>query len=110
MKMFRLKDPLGDSHNIPIAIPIVLILMGTVHFIINGAAIAKLQRIEDYNWGIFSDLGLADTYLLPIMILLMLFDMGTAMIGVYFMKHIEPDILHPKDYKDWKKEQDKKDQ
>lgn len=85
-------------------IPIILILMGTIHFIIIGVSINKLQHVKDYNWGIFADLGLADSFQLPMMIGLMLFDMMTALLGVYFLKHVEPDILHPKDYKEWEKE------
>ena len=89
LKWPKIKDPLGDSHNIPLSVPIILILTGTIHFIIEGVSLIKLGNIRDFNWGIFSALGLADTILLPLLTLIMVIDMVVALLGVYFLKHIE---------------------
>jgi len=89
MRWPKFKDPLGDTHNIPISVPIILILTGTVHFIIEGVSLAKLGDIRDFNWGIFSALGLADTLLLPMLTFVMVADMAVALLGVYFYTHVE---------------------
>ena len=77
-----------------------MILLGMIHFMIIASALIDLRTIEQYNWGIFKSLGLADTYQLPLMAGLMIFDAFIMIYGVYLLKHVEPSDDHKHDLPD----------
>jgi len=99
LRKFRIKD--ADFQNVPPQTAYTMILLGMVHFMIIASAFIDLRFIEQYNWGIFQSLGLADTLQLPLMGGLMIFDAFLMIYGVYLLKHVEhsddKDDLHDND-------------
>jgi len=89
IKNIRIKD--ADFQNVPPQTAYTMIILGMVHFMIIASAFIDLRYIEQYNWGIFQSLGLAD----PLMAGLMIFDAFLMIYGVYLLKHVE----HPDDSK-----------
>lgn len=98
LKKFRIKD--SDFQNVPPQTAYTLIILGLVHFMIIASAFIDLRTIEQYNWGIFKSLGLADSFQLPLMAGLMIFDAFIMIYGVYLLKHVEPDDVHKHDKSD----------
>jgi len=89
IKDFRIKD--ADFQNVPPQTAYTMILLGMVHFMVLASAFIDLRFIEQYNWGIFKSLGLADSFQLPLMAGVMLFDAFLMIYGVYLLKHVEPE-------------------
>ncbi len=87
IKDFRIKD--ADFQNVPPQTAYTMILVGMIHFMIITSAFVDLRFIEQYNWGIFKSLGLADSLQLPLMGGLMIFDALLMIYGVYLLKHVE---------------------
>lgn len=87
LKKFRIKD--AEFQNVPPQTAYTMILLGLVHFMIIASAFIDLRYIEEYNWGIFKSLGLADSFQLPLMGGLMIFDAFLMIYGVYLLKHVE---------------------
>lgn len=87
---FRIRDPFSFN-NVKPSVAYMLIILGLIHFIPNGVAIAKLNRIQFYNWGIYADLGLADSLQMPIMMTVLIFDLMITFFGMYLLKHLEPE-------------------
>lgn len=87
LKKFRIHD--AKFQNVPAQTAYTMIILGMVHFMIIGSAFIDLRTIEQYNWGIFQSLGLADNFQLPMMAGLMVFDAFIMMYGVYLLKHVE---------------------
>lgn len=88
IKRFRIKD--ADFQNVPPQTAYTMILLGMIHFMILSSAFIDLRYIEQYNWGIFQSLGLADSLQLPLMGGLMVFDAFLMIYGVYLLKHVAP--------------------
>ena len=89
LKRFKIRDL--KFNNVDPRIAYALIIVGMIHFIPNGVAIAKLQRVAFYNWGIYADLGLPDSLQLPLMYGILIFDALISFFGVYLLKHLEPE-------------------
>lgn len=87
IKKFRIKD--AKFQNVPPQTAYTMILLGMIHFMIIASAFIDLRTIEQYNWGIFYSLGLADSFQLPLMACLMIFDAFLMIYGVYLLKHVE---------------------
>jgi len=87
IKNIRIKD--ADFQNVPPQTAYTFIVLGMVHFMIIASAFIDLRYIQEYNWGIFKSLGLADTLQLPLMAGLMIFDAFLMIYGVYLLKHVE---------------------
>jgi len=87
IKEYRIKD--ADFQNVPPQTAYTMILLGMIHFMILASAFIDLRFIEQYNWGIFKSLGLADSLQLPLMAGLMIFDALLMIYGVYLLKHVE---------------------
>ena len=66
-----------------------MFLFGLIHFVVLASAYIDLNRIQEYNWGIFKDLGLADSWQVPMLIIVMLFDAFLMFYGWYLIRHIE---------------------
>jgi len=98
IKQFRIKD--ADFQNVPPQTAYTMIILGMVHFMIISSAFIDLRYIEQYNWGIFKSLGLADTFQLPLMGALMIFDAFLMIYGVYLLKHVAHDDDHKNDLPD----------
>ena len=98
IKKFRIKD--AKFQNVPPQTAYTMILLGMIHFMIIASALIDLRTIEQYNWGIFKSLGLADTYQLPLMAGLMIFDAFIMIYGVYLLKHVEQSDDHKHDLPD----------
>lgn len=98
LKKFRIKD--ADFQNVPPQTAYTMIILGMIHFMILASAFIDLRYIEQYNWGIFKSLGLADTLQLPLMAGLMIFDALLMIYGVYLLKHVEPSSDHKDDLPD----------
>ena len=98
LKNIRIKD--ADFQNVPPQTAYTMIVLGMVHFMIIASAFIDLRYIEQYNWGIFKSLGLADTFQLPLMGGLMIFDAFLMIYGVYLLKHVAHDDDHKNDLPD----------
>lgn len=98
LKKFRIRD--AKFQNVQPQTAYTFIILGMVHFMIIGSAFIDLRYIEKYNWGIFESLGLADTFQLPLMGGLMIFDAFLMIYGVYLLKHVEPSDDHKDDLPD----------
>lgn len=90
LKNFRIRD--FQFQNVPPQTAYTMIILGLVHFMIIATAFTDLRTIEQYNWGIFKSLGLADSFQLPLMAGLMIFDATVTIYGVYLLKHIAPSV------------------
>lgn len=88
IKNFRIRDK--KFQNVPPQTAYTMILLGMIHFMIIASAFVDLRYIQQYNWGIFKSLGLADTLQLPLMAGLMIFDAFLMIYGVYLLKHLRP--------------------
>lgn len=88
IKKIRIKD--AKFQNVPPQTAYTMILLGMIHFMIISSAFIDLRYIEEYNWGIFKSLGLADSFQLPLMGMLMIFDAFLMIYGVYLLKHVAP--------------------
>jgi len=88
IKNLKIKD--FDFQNVPPQTAYTLIVVGMVHFMILASAFIDLRYIEQYNWGIFKSLGLADSLQLPLMAGLIVFDAILMIYGVYLLKHVAP--------------------
>ncbi len=89
IKKIKIKDK--QFQNVQPQTAYTMILLGMVHFLIIGSAFIDLRNLEKYNWGIFQNLGLADTLQIPFMAGLMAFDAFLMFYGVYLLKHLEPE-------------------
>lgn len=98
IKKFRIRD--YKFQNVPAQTAYTFIILGMIHFMIIASAFIDLRTIEQYNWGIFKSLGLADSFQLPLMACLMIFDAFIMVLGVYLVKHIEPQDDHKYDLPD----------
>ncbi len=76
--------------NVPASTAYTMFLFGLIHFVVLASAYIDLNRIQEYNWGIFKDLGLADSWQVPIMTVVMVFDAFLMFYGWYLIRHIEP--------------------
>ena len=88
IKKFRIKD--AKFQNVPPQTAYTFIILGMIHFMIIGSAFIDLRYIEQYNWGIFKSLGLADSFQLPLMAGLMVFNAFLMVYGLYLLKHVAP--------------------
>lgn len=88
VKKIKIKD--ADFHNVPPQTAYTFIIIGLVHFMVIGSVFIDLRTIEQYNWGIFKSLGLADTFQLPLIAGLMIFNAFLMIYGVYLLKHVAP--------------------
>ena len=86
--MWSLKDL--RFQNVPPSTAYSMFLFGLIHFLSIGSAYVDLNRIQVYNWGIFEDLGLANSWQLPLMTAVMIFDAFLMIYGWYLIRHIEP--------------------
>jgi len=89
IKNFRIKD--ADFQNVPPQTAYTMIVLGMIHFMVMASAFIDLRYIQEYNWGIFKSLGLADSFQLPLMAGVMIFDAFLMIYGVYLLKHVEHD-------------------
>jgi len=76
--------------NVPASTAYTMFLFGLIHFVVLASAYIDLNKIQEYNWGIFKDLGLADSWQVPIMTVVMFFDAFLMFYGWYLIRHIEP--------------------
>ena len=76
--------------HVPASTAYTMFLFGLIHFIAIASAYVDLNQIQQYNWGIFKSLGLADSWQLPLMTGVMIFDLFLAIYGWYLIRHIEP--------------------
>lgn len=97
IKKIKIKD--AEFQNVPKQTAYTMIILGMIHFMVMSSAFIDLRYIEQYNWGIFKSLGLADSFQLPLMAGVMVFDAILMIYGVYLLKHVEPDY-HKDDNKD----------
>ncbi len=89
IKKIRIKD--ADFQNVPPQTAYTMIVLGMIHFMVMASAFIDLRYIQEYNWGIFKSLGLADSFQLPLMAGVMIFDALLMIYGVYLLKHVEHD-------------------
>lgn len=76
--------------NVPASTAYTMFLFGLIHFVVLASAYIDLNQIQQYNWGIFKDLGLADSWQVPMMTVVMVFDAFLMFYGWYLIRHIEP--------------------
>ncbi len=76
--------------NVPASTAYTMFLFGLIHFIAITSAYLDLNHIQQYNWGIFKSLGLANSWQLPLMTAVMIFDAFLMFYGWYLIRHIEP--------------------
>jgi len=86
--------------NVPASTAYSMFLFGLIHFVAIGSAYFDLVHIQLYNWGIFESLGLANSWQLPLMIGVMLFDAFLMIYGWYLIRHIEPRNSKKTDFDD----------
>lgn len=87
-KIRHLKDL--EFQNVPASTAYTMFFFGLIHFIAITSAYIDLNRIQQYNWGIFKSLGLADSWQVPLMTGVMIFDAILMFYGWYLIRHIEP--------------------
>lgn len=88
IKKFRIRD--AKFQNVPPQTAYTMIILGMIHFMIITSAFVDLRYIEQYNWGIFKSLGLADSFQLPLMAGLIVFNAFLMVYGLYLLKHVAP--------------------
>lgn len=76
--------------NVPASTAYTMFLFGLIHFVVLASAYIDLNQIQQYNWGIFKSLGLADSWQVPMMTVVMVFDAFLMFYGWYLIRHIEP--------------------
>jgi len=76
--------------NVPASTAYTMFLFGLIHFVVLASAYIDLNQIQQYNWGIFKSLGLADSWQVPMMTIVMGFDALLMFYGWYLIRHIEP--------------------
>lgn len=74
---------------VPPSTAIIMIFFGLIHLFVNIGGVTDLLQIRDYNWGIYKSLGLADSFQLPLMIGLLIFDGFIMFYGIYLLRHVE---------------------
>lgn len=79
-----------EFQNVPASTAYTMFVFGLIHFIAIASAYIDLNQIQQYNWGIFKSLGLADSWQLPLMTGVMIFDAFLMLYGWYLIRHIEP--------------------
>jgi len=87
-KIRNIKD--FKFQNVPASTAYTMLIFGLIHFVAIASAYVDLNQIQQYNWGIFKSLGLANSWQLPLMTVVMIFDLFLAFYGWYLIRHIEP--------------------
>jgi len=88
IKKFRVKD--ADFQNVPPQTAYTMIILGMIHFMVLGSAFIDLRTLELFNWGIYNEL-VGESFQLPLMAGVMIFDAFLMIYGVYLLKHVEHD-------------------
>jgi len=79
-----------EFQNVPASTAYTMLFFGLIHFVAITSAYIDLNHIQEYNWGIFKSLGLADSWQLPLITGVMIFDAFLMFYGWYLLRHIEP--------------------
>lgn len=76
------------GNNVPPQTAYTMILLGMIHFMVIGSALIDLRTLELFNWGIFNEL-VGNSFQLPLMAGMMVFDGFLMVYGVILLKHVE---------------------
>lgn len=79
-----------EFQNVPASTAYTMFFFGLIHFVAITSAYIDLNHIQEYNWGIFKSLGLANSWQLPLMTAVMIFDAFLMFYGWYLTRHIMP--------------------
>jgi len=88
LKRIRIQLP-KINDNVPPQTAYTMIILGMIHFMVLGSALIDLRTLELFNWGIYNEL-VGESFQLPLMAGVMIFDAFLMIYGVYLVKHIAP--------------------
>jgi len=88
LKRIRIQLP-KINDNVPPQTAYTMIILGLIHFMVLGSALIDLRTLELFNWGIYNKL-VGESFQIPIIVGVMIFDAIVMIWGVILVKHIAP--------------------